>query len=105
MFQSIYGYSIEHADEKILWHIHYGIEDNYVDHALRSEVYTELRRRKLLTDNTIKYYYVVNTFYNGEPVRRVGCIDASSESDAIYRLISLDEVDTRGYEFLVLKRI
>ena len=49
-----------------------------------------------------KYYYVVNTFKDDEPIQAEGCIEASGEEDAIQKLIDDGVVDSRGYEFLAL---
>lgn len=52
--------------------------------------------------NMDKYYYIVNTFKDDEPIQVEGCIEASSEEDAIQKLIDDGVVDSRGYEFLAL---
>ena len=52
--------------------------------------------------NMDKYYYVVNTFKDDEPVQIQGCIEASSEEEAIQKLIDNGTVCANSYEFLEL---
>lgn len=48
------------------------------------------------------YYYCVNTHRNDAPVQLEGYIKASSEEDAIEKLISTGVIASNSYEFLDL---
>lgn len=53
-----------------------------------------------------KYYYCVNTFDKDEiPVQLDGYVEATSERDAIKKLIIEGLVDRHGYEFLELYEV
>lgn len=65
--------------------------------AIKNEVLME-------GDTMYEYYYYVNTFKNHEPVQLEGWVEASSEEEAIQKLIKDGTVDSHGYEFLELKK-